>query len=195
MSDSANSAVDVVGSDRDNVKSPRKKKERKQSVRLTFSAREEAKLAEWIEENPILYNSKLEEFRDRSKKISLYEEKAKEFPHVKGCSAATLEKWTGSMRTQFGRLLKKKSGSAAHRYTERELWILKTFQFLESHIVRRRTKSSGRVSIDNFLLSCISINSFARRRVIDSGNPGQIGSLKLVVFFCNLGPTLSSRSL
>ena len=81
MSDSANSAVDVVGSDRDDVRSPRKKKERKQSVRLTFSAREEAKLAEWIEENPILCNSKLEEFRDRSKPIR---RKSKRIPACQG---------------------------------------------------------------------------------------------------------------
>lgn len=150
MSESA-SPVDVVGSDVD-VRSPRKKRERKQAARLHFTPREEAELAVWVEDNPILYNSKLEEFRDRSKKIKLYEEKAKEFPHIKGCSASALEKWVGGLRTQFGRLLKKKSGSAAHRYTERELWVLKTFQFLESHIVRRRTKSSGRVCTSEYTL-------------------------------------------
>jgi hypothetical protein len=47
---------------------------------LNFTPREEAELAVWVEDHPILYNSKLEEFRDRSKKIKLYEEKAKEFP-------------------------------------------------------------------------------------------------------------------
>ena len=78
MSDPATPA-DVVGSDVD-VRSPRKKRERKQPVRLNFTPREEAELAVWVEDHPILYNSKLEEFRDRSKKIKLYEEKAKEFP-------------------------------------------------------------------------------------------------------------------
>ena len=47
------------------------------------------------------------------------------------------------MRTQFGRLIQKKSGDGARQWTDREKWVLTNFDFLKTHIVRVSTKAMG----------------------------------------------------
>ena len=47
------------------------------------------------------------------------------------------------MRTQFGKLIQKKSGDGARDYTEREKWVIGKFDFLKSHIVQVASRQAG----------------------------------------------------
>ena len=47
------------------------------------------------------------------------------------------------MRTQFGKLLQKKSGDGDREYTDREKWIMSQFSFLKNHIVRVASRQAG----------------------------------------------------
>ena len=47
------------------------------------------------------------------------------------------------MRTQFGKLIQKKSDDAAREHTDREKWVLTKFAFLRSHIVRVASRQTG----------------------------------------------------
>jgi hypothetical protein len=52
------------------------------------------------------------------------------------------------MRTQFGRLSNPKSGKGnEEEKTERDQWIYTTFAFLEKHIYRVPSRSTGKVYI------------------------------------------------
>ena len=63
------------------------------------------------------------------------------------CSGAQLQLFIDSMRTQFGRISKTKSGQGTVAPSPRDEWVTATFGFLEGHIIRMKSRSS--VSTDS----------------------------------------------
>ena len=59
-------------------------------------------MVDWLEENPVFYNKKMNAYKDTAKKERLWREKAAEL----GKDVVELKTWT-----RFGRLKKKKSDS------------------------------------------------------------------------------------
>lgn len=62
-------------------------------------------------------------------------------------SVIMLSTWYKSIRSRYGRILKKKSGDGAGELTERDLWIKAKFEFLKVHIydVPKRTLASASI--------------------------------------------------
>lgn len=110
---------------------PDPKKQKKDKILVVLTEEEENVMVEWLEANPILYNKKLKTYKDTSKKDTLWREKALEM----GKDVIILKTWYTSLRTRYGRLRKFNSGQEAPDLTERDLWILRSFEFLKNHII------------------------------------------------------------
>jgi len=91
---------------------------------------DEEAMVEWLKEHPLLYNKKLASYKDKGKKDSLWAEQAT----LLGKDVLNLTVWYRSIRTRYGRLVKKKSGTGAGERTDRDNWILEKFDFLKGHI-------------------------------------------------------------
>ena len=70
---------------------------------------EEESMVEWLEAYPILYNKKLQAYKDSARKEKLWMGKPSEI----GNSVLVLETWYTSLRSRIGRLSKKRSGDEA----------------------------------------------------------------------------------
>ena len=121
------------------------KKKRKRVTRMTvLDETVERHLGEWLEyEASFIYDKKDPRHTNKDLVNVTWASKASSLnPPL---SMEELRKWWDSIRTRFGKLSAGgKSGQAAVQLTERELWILKTFAFLRSHIVRqRKTRTCG----------------------------------------------------
>ncbi|XP_041354914.1 uncharacterized protein LOC121372581 [Gigantopelta aegis] len=133
--------AEVQDSDDTDRSSVASQKTKKAKVVTDLTTEEEESMVEWLEAYPILYNKKLQAYKDTAKKERLWMEKATEM----GKSVLVLKTWYTSLRSRFGRL-KKKSGDEATEaeMTERDLWIVRRFEFLCPHIheVQRKTTVS-----------------------------------------------------
>ena len=85
----------------------------------------------------MLFNKKLNNYKNTEKKRVLLQEKAKDMD----MEVEFLKTWFESIQTRFGKLMMTKSGDAACQHTERDQWILA--KFLHAHIVRLRSRQAG----------------------------------------------------
>lgn len=133
-----------------------KKRKVTKEARFIFSDDQEEDIVNWLRENPILYNKKLREYSTGgTRKQKLWEDKAADL----GCSTTQLYRWWESMRTMYGKLTKSQSGQGTPNFTERQEWIIKTFNFIKPHIVRVPSRSS-KVNIENqmyLMFTCLYI--------------------------------------
>eukprot|EP00057_Strongylocentrotus_purpuratus_P023029 XP_011677503.1 PREDICTED: uncharacterized protein LOC105444670 [Strongylocentrotus purpuratus] len=106
---------------------------------VNFSDDQEKELGEWLLANPIFYDKGCKAYRDTHKKKSVITEKCKEI----GIDPAEYTTWYHSMRSGYGRLSMKSSGSGSREFTSREKWILATFSFFKTHIVRHESRQLG----------------------------------------------------
>lgn len=111
-----------------------------------FNKEQEEDIAEWYRGHDILYDRRKREYKETDKKNAIYVEKAASLSPQ--CSVKQLKNWLESMRTQYGKLTHPKSvkGGEGEKLTDREKWIVDTFSFLESHIVRQPSRASFSVS-------------------------------------------------
>ena len=63
------------------------------------------------------------------------------------CLESELHTWYKTVRTQFGKLSKRKSGDGSRELSDRDRWVLTSFDFLKTHIVRVTSRQAGGVSI------------------------------------------------
>ncbi|XP_071177478.1 uncharacterized protein [Mytilus edulis] len=110
---------------------------------IDFSPEEEQSMIEWLEANPVLYNKKLNLYKDTAKKEKLWRDKAVEM----GKSVDVLKIWYSSLRSRYGKLKKLRSGSGDGELTERDDWVLSNFEFLRPHIYEVQKKTIVSVSI------------------------------------------------
>ena len=132
-----------VGLHLDEEEAGKKKSKKKDALYLTDEQQDD--IIQWLQDNPIVYNRRLREYRNTEKKHKLWEDKAREMD----VDPLRLQTWVDSMRTRFGRLTHTKSGQAAKEHTERETWILEKFSFLSEHFARQTSRHGVSVSIMN----------------------------------------------
>lgn len=114
---------------------------KRRKASLILSDDQEEDVIEWLKEHPVLYTKTMRDYKDRAKKMQLWEEKAKEMGLLNGMQLLT---WYESMRTRLGKLTRSKSGDGAKELTERQQWVLDKFDFLLHHISR----SGGRQAVN-----------------------------------------------
>jgi hypothetical protein len=115
------------------------------------------RLVEWFLERPFFYDQSQRQFKNRG----LRDRQLTLIGLEVGLTAQQVFSWFRSMRTMYGKLLKKsKSGQAKEKMTDRQSWLLHSFTFLDSHLrVQGETRHLGEVSIvrKNISLYYISI--------------------------------------
>lgn len=99
-------------------------------------------MASWLEGHELIYNKKLNAYKDFRRKDVLWEEKAAEFQKT----VAILKTWYRSIRTRYTRLVHTKSGEAAAELTERDRWILRSFAWVKPHVAEVKKKTTVSVS-------------------------------------------------
>lgn len=107
-----------------------------------LSIAEEELMLEFIIDNPVLWNVKMTDYRQKDKKDKIWEDQAQ----LMEKTSDTLKSWFRSLRDTHTRLDKKKSGDSAPNLTEREEWIMSTFVFLKT-VTRHRPAPLQSVSI------------------------------------------------
>jgi len=117
-------------------------KAKRQKIQTNFTDDEELMLAEWLEAHPYLFNKKLKDYKNADKKNELWSSMAIKLNR----DEKMLRVWYKSLRTRYGRLIKKASGQADTdaELTDRDRWILTNLEFLKPHMyeVNRRTAVS-----------------------------------------------------
>ena len=89
---------------------------------------EEKLMLEFLQENPMLWDIKLTDYRMTDKKNKLWDDQGEKL----GKTADHLKRWFKSLRDIYTRLDKKKSGDGAPDLTEREQWIKDNFSFMKA---------------------------------------------------------------
>ncbi len=107
------------------VEPPSKKSKKMRQL----TAEEEDNMAEWLKDNPCIYNKKLDSYLQTGMTKRLWIEKAKDFPNV---DVEYLMSWYKSMRTRFGKLSRLPTGSGAQDLTERDEGIFHKFSWLKT---------------------------------------------------------------
>ena len=120
-------------------------KQRAKKTSYALDAEVEKALMEWIKENQILWNSKLILFKRTDMKEALWTEKGQQLQKT----AKYLRGWWRSIKDNFTRLDKKKSGDEPKELTEREEWILNTCSFSRP-LVRHKSQPLRSVSINKY---------------------------------------------
>ena len=106
----------------------------------------EEKLVDWFRDNVLLYDKRHVEYKNRSMRDRLVREIATEI----GRTESYVLHWMRGMRTMFVKLRKRcgKSGQASSAMTSRQLWTLRSFSFLDSHLrVQSSSMTLGMVNI------------------------------------------------
>ncbi|KAL5005827.1 hypothetical protein ScPMuIL_016985 [Solemya velum] len=126
---------EAVQSEESQTSSVDSKQQRAKKANYSLGAEVEVALVEWIQENQILWNSKLIDFKRTDPKEALCREKGQQL----GRDAAYPREWWRSIKDNFTRLDKKKSGDETKELTEREEWILSACSFLRP-LVRHKSQ-------------------------------------------------------
>lgn len=131
-------------------------KPRKIKASATISEAREILMVEWLRENPMVWNPKLNAYKDTGKRLKRWEDQAQLLDpsndEIK--DGAHLQRWFRSLRDIHVKLDKEsKSGAGARdltSLTERETWINTQFTFLKGIIRHRREPLvSVRTAIQN----------------------------------------------
>lgn len=140
------------------------KKKRAKKGAYSLDIEHEKSMLEFLQENPLLWDIKLTDFRRTDKKNRLWEEQASRLDKTPDF----LKGWFRSLRDTFTRTDKRKSGDGAKELTEREQWIKDNFSFLKV-VTRHRPEpvfSVSKLSSTFLLLSGMQTHiclSFARQ--------------------------------
>ncbi len=121
------------------VEPPSKKSKKMRQL----TAEEEDDMAEWLKDNPCIYNKKLDLYRQTDMKKRLWIEKTQEFPNI---DVEYLMSSYKSMRTHFGKLSRLPTGSGAQDMTQMDEGILCKFGWLKTHISRQTGKQLGGIT-------------------------------------------------
>jgi len=131
-----------------------KNKKTKTHTHLTMDQQEA--MVDWLKTHEVLYNKKLEAYKDTKKKAFLWQKQAE----VVGVDVDELKIWYNSLRTRYTKLKKLKSGDGAPEHSERDQWVLNNFSFLApfTYEVKKRTLIS--VSTSSHYYNNILYNMF-----------------------------------
>ena len=85
---------------------------------------------DFLHDNEILYNKRLMDYKDRSKREAVWAK----FCEENNLDKDACQKWFQSQRTLFGKVTHMKSGQGEPLLTERQKWTRDNFDFLRDHI-------------------------------------------------------------
>ena len=105
---------------------------------VLFRPEEEQKLVDFLHDNEILYNKRLMDYKDKSKREAVWDKVCEE----NNLDKDACQRWFQSQRTLFGKVTHMKSGQGEPLLTERQKWTRYNFDFLRDHIVRHLTAKS-----------------------------------------------------
>lgn len=145
----SNADSDTQSAASSNVAEQHSLPKRSKLTKSDLTPQEEEIMAEWLRENPQIFNKKLGAYKEKGKKDAAWNDQA----HVMGKDVRILRVWYKSIRTRYGRMTNPKSGAGAADRSERDLWILDKFKFLQAHIhpVQPRTV----ISVSYFCGICL----------------------------------------
>ena len=123
-----------------------KKKGRKQVFKL--SEEDEEIMVTFVEENPMIWNKKLADYKRAAKKCHLWEKQAEKMgktpDYLIGLHKGLCDGWVRIDKNM-------KSGTAPYEPTECQLWMRRSFHFLE-RVASHRPQPVTSLSIDYILL-------------------------------------------
>ncbi|WAR19146.1 hypothetical protein MAR_000984 [Mya arenaria] len=102
-------------------------------------------MASWVEENELLFNKRLNAYKDFKTKDALWESKAATMEK----DADILKSWYRSIRTRFTHLVHRKSWDGAADLTGRDRWILTNFTWLRAKKKATASRKAVADSIDD----------------------------------------------
>ncbi|XP_076033985.1 uncharacterized protein LOC143020922 isoform X2 [Oratosquilla oratoria] len=110
-----------------------------------FTDAQVSEIAEFVKQNPPLYNKRDKQWCNPRLKETLWTELAATFPD---CTFLQVRKLFEKKRTDFGKIEKKEStsGGPARRRTAREEEVMSTWEFLGGHIAHENALASDRFS-------------------------------------------------
>ena len=136
---------------------------RRQKPPVLFSAEQEQKLVDFLCDNGILYNKRLMDYKDRSKREAVWAK----FCEENNLDKDVCQKWFQNQRTLFGKVTHTKSGQGEPVLTERQKWTRDNFDFLRDHIMRHLTaKSDFRVPKGSASQASAAAGSSSRRETV-----------------------------
>ena len=110
----------------------KKADKRGKKTTVVFSDENEQKLMHFLHDNEILYNKRLKNYKDRSKREAVWDK----FCDEHNLDKDACQKWFQSQRTPFGKVTHMKSVLGGPQLTERQKWTRDNFHFLRGYIVR-----------------------------------------------------------
>ncbi|CAG2211711.1 unnamed protein product [Mytilus edulis] len=107
------------------------------------SEEDEDKMIEWLQENRFIYDMESKIYKDKSSKTTAWQTQAENL----GFEVRCLLTWYDSVRTRYGKLAARPSGSGAE-LTDREKWILDNLKFHKPYIhrVKKKTPLKGKIT-------------------------------------------------
>ena len=102
----------------------RQKKGQMKSIFLSDSV-EEA-IVDFVSPHEEFYHKTHTKFQDKQKKEGLWEKVAV----LRNLSVSTVKKWFETQCTRYGKLTQMKSGQAAAKNTEKQIWLKNSFSFI-----------------------------------------------------------------
>jgi len=124
------------------ARSPNAQPKKKQKRIADLSIPQEEDMASWLESNELMYNKKLNYYKDFRKKDALWEAKAASL----GKDVGMLKTWYKAIRSRFTRLVHTESGDGVRELTEMDRWILQNLAWLRNNVIDVRRKTSVSVS-------------------------------------------------
>ena len=121
----------------------------------TFTDEQEMQIIDFVKDHPELYAKEHMHYVDKSRKDGLWRDVGK----LVGRSGDDCRRWFTTQRTRYGKLTaagcKSGSGTAKkYQMTERTKWVLREFQFMGPHILRKAsTETAGFPSMSSVALT------------------------------------------
>ena len=112
--------------------------QRSKKPTVLFSAEEEQELVHFYHDNEILYNKRLMDYKDMSKREAVWDK----FCEENNFDKDACQRWFQSQCTLFGKVNHMKSSQGEPQLTERQKWTRDNFDFFMDHIVRHLTAKS-----------------------------------------------------
>ena len=116
-------------------------------------------------DNEILYNKRLMDYKDRSKREAVWAK----FCEENNLDKDACQKWFQSQRTLFGKVAHMKSVQGEPQLTERQKWTRDNFHFFRDHIARHLTaKSEFRAPKGSASQASAAAGSSSRRETVQT---------------------------
>ena len=130
---------------------------------VVFSDENEQKLVDFLCDNQILYNKRLKDYKDRSKREAVWDKLCEE----NNLEKDACQKWFQSLCTLFGKATHMKSVLGGLQLTERRKWTRDNFHFLMDHILHHlKGKSEFRAPKGSASQASAAVGSASRRETV-----------------------------